>query len=144
MFGTILVATDGTERATRAVHRALALVRHTGDTLHVVTAYEPPSAARLEAMRAQVPEEVRWRLSADNEASETLQAAEAMAHEAGVKVETHAEQGPPVPVILSVARDVGASLIVVGSKGVERRLLNSVPTGVARDADCDVLIVHTA
>jgi len=144
VFGTVLVATDGTERATRAVRRALDLVRHSGDTLHVVTAYEPPSVARLEAMRAEVPEEIRWRLSADSEADETLRTAEAMARQAGVEIETHAEQGPPARVILSVAGAIGASLIVVGSKGVERRILNSVPNGVAHEADCDVLIVHTA
>jgi len=144
VFGTILVATDGSERATRAVQRALELVRHSGDTLHVVTAYEPPSVAKLEAMRAEIPEEVRWRLSADSEAGETLRAASNMARQAGVKIETHAEQGPPTRVILSVAQDIGASLIIVGSKGVERRILNSVPNGVAQHAECDVLIVHTA
>ena len=144
MFGTILVATDGSDRATRAVLRALELGGATGDVVHVVTAYEPPSTTKLEAMRAEIPEEVRWRLSADNEAEETLREVGDMARHAGVAVQTHALQGPPTRVILKVAQDIDASLIVVGSKGIERRVLSSVPNGVAQHAECDVLIVHTA
>jgi nucleotide-binding universal stress UspA family protein len=64
----------------------------------------------------------------------------------GLKVETHAAQGNPDDVILNAAVEVGADLIVVGSKGMRgaRRYLGSVPNSVAHGAHCAVLVVKTA
>jgi nucleotide-binding universal stress UspA family protein len=143
MFLTILVGTDGSETANRAVARAAELASQTGDVLHIVTAYQPPSVQKLEAQRASIPEEFRWRLSADSDAVATLHAAAAQALQAGVRAETRADQGDPAKVILNAAQDLGAQLIVVGCKGIERRILGSVPQTVAQDATCDVLLVHT-
>jgi nucleotide-binding universal stress UspA family protein len=66
-------------------------------------------------------------------------------HGAGLKVEAHAAQGNADDVILSTAADVGADLIVVGSKGMKgaRRYLGSVPNSVAHGAHCAVLVVKT-
>ena len=54
-------------------------------------------------------------------------------HGEGLKAEAHAAQGNPDDVILATAVDVGADLIVVGSKGMRgaRRYLGSVPNSVA-------------
>lgn len=38
---------------------------------------------------------------------------------------------------------VRADLIVVGSKGMQRRIIGSVPNSVAHGADCAVLIAKT-
>ena len=46
-------------------------------------------------------------------------------------------------VILATAVEVGADLIVVGSKGMQRRYLGSVPNSVAHGAHCAVLVVKT-
>jgi nucleotide-binding universal stress UspA family protein len=45
-----------------------------------------------------------------------------------------------------VAEKLGASTIVVGSKGMSggRRLLGSVPNKVSHEASCNVLIVATS
>jgi nucleotide-binding universal stress UspA family protein len=63
----------------------------------------------------------------------------------GLKVEAHAAQGNADDVILHTAADVGADLIVVGSKGMRgaRRYLGSVPNSVAHAAHCAVLVVKT-
>ncbi len=63
----------------------------------------------------------------------------------GLKVEAHAAQGNADDVILSIAVEVGADLIVVGSKGMRgaRRYLGSVPNSVAHGAHCAVLVVKT-
>ncbi len=47
--------------------------------------------------------------------------------------------------ILATAVDVGADLIVVGSKGMRgaRRYLGSVPNSVAHGAHCAVLVIKT-
>jgi nucleotide-binding universal stress UspA family protein len=57
----------------------------------------------------------------------------------------HVLIGKPAKEILGVARDVGADLIIVGSRGVtglERALLGSVSEKVAREAHCTVEITR--
>ncbi len=54
-----------------------------------------------------------------------------------------ARPGDPAKVILAAARELGAGLIVIGSKGVERRILGSVPNAITHDAECDVMVVRT-
>jgi len=64
----------------------------------------------------------------------------------GVKVSPWVEpSGDPADVIVGVARELSADLIVVGNKGMSgaRRLLGSVPNTVAHTAPCDVLIAKT-
>ena len=53
--------------------------------------------------------------------------------------------GSPAAVIVRRADELGADLIVVGSKGMQgtRRILGSVPNGVAHNASCHVLIAKT-
>jgi nucleotide-binding universal stress UspA family protein len=54
--------------------------------------------------------------------------------------------GNPAEVLLSVAAEVKADLIVVGNRGMQgtqRFLLGSVPNRVAHHASCSVLIVQT-
>lgn len=57
----------------------------------------------------------------------------------------HVRIGKPAEEILAVARDVGADLIVVGTKGstgVERLLLGSVAAKIVREAGCTVEVVR--
>ena len=60
-------------------------------------------------------------------------------------VEIHTGSGNPADVIVRVADEVGADLIVVGSKGMQgtRRILGSVPNSVAHKAGCHVLVAKT-
>ncbi len=63
----------------------------------------------------------------------------------GLETEIHTGVGDPADVIISTADEVGADLIVVGSKGLRgtRRILGSVPNTVAHKAGCHVLIART-
>jgi nucleotide-binding universal stress UspA family protein len=57
----------------------------------------------------------------------------------------HARIGKPAAEILGVAKDVGADLIIVGSKGltgIERAVIGSVSEKVAREAGCSVEIAR--
>jgi nucleotide-binding universal stress UspA family protein len=64
---------------------------------------------------------------------------------AGVRTHDHVLPGRAADVILQVAQEVDADLIVVGSKGMRgaRRVLGSVPNDVSHHADRNVLIVQT-
>jgi nucleotide-binding universal stress UspA family protein len=56
------------------------------------------------------------------------------------------DEGPPGDVLLGIAEDHGADLVVVGSKGMtgaSRFVLGSVANTVSHHAPCDVLVVHT-
>jgi nucleotide-binding universal stress UspA family protein len=60
--------------------------------------------------------------------------------------QTFVRVGAPAKVVLQVARDWSAQLIVVGSHsraGVERALLGSVADEISRHASCPVLIVRS-
>lgn len=147
MFSSIVVGTDGSDTAHRAVAHAVDLAGSLGARLEIVCAFEPVSRARLREERVSVPEEMQWMVNAREEVEATLRDACEQAEGAGVAVETHARQGDPADAILDVAEERGSDLIVVGNKGMtgaKRFLLGSVPNKVSHHAPCSVLIIRTA
>jgi nucleotide-binding universal stress UspA family protein len=52
-------------------------------------------------------------------------------------------EGDPAEVVVRLAADVGADLLVIGNKGMQRRVLGSVPNTVTHKAGCSVLVVKT-
>jgi nucleotide-binding universal stress UspA family protein len=139
---TIVVGINGSETGDRAVARAAQLASDAGAALHIVMAYKPPSVQKLEALRASLPEEFRWSVGADSEAQYTVRCAAERASRMGVKVETHLATGNPEKVIIKTAQDLGADLVVLGSKKVERKIRRSVPMSVSQATDRDVVIVR--
>lgn len=62
-----------------------------------------------------------------------------------VPVVAHEERGNPADVIVSLASDLNASVVVVGThgrKGVQRMLMGSVAEAVVRSAGCPVLVAR--
>lgn len=142
MFSTIVVGTDGTETADRAVSRAAELAALTGASVHVVSAYQPAS---VRVGDGSVTEAAEWSVGGDFRADAVLQRTLAQVRELGVSVDEHAPKGDPADGIIEIATQENADLIVLGSKGMHgaRRLLGSVPNKVSHEAPCDVLIVRT-
>jgi nucleotide-binding universal stress UspA family protein len=143
VFTTILVGTDGSASAETAVARAAELSKLCGARLHPVSAYHPVSVHKLQAERAALPEELGWALHDRQEVDVILHRASKIAEEIGCEVEVHARSEEPVDAILEVAKQESIDLIVVGNRGMQRRLLGSVPNSVAHRADCAVLILDT-
>ena len=146
MFKSIVVGTDGSDTAAQAVRQAVDLARSVGAKIELVSAYEPVPAQRLAEERRQAPEDLQWAISPREDVDATLEAAAAVASEAGVTAEIYARQGDPADAILDVAEEQGADLIVVGNKGMtgaKRFLLGSVPNKVSHHAPCSVLIIRT-
>lgn len=136
MFERILVGTDGSESATRAVAKAVELARRDGAELIVVHAHPDPNVGYALA----------------NDVSPTLERVKAIMNEietklaADINVRTVVRQGDAASVLLDVAEEEKAGLIVVGNKGMtgtRRFLVGSVPNRVSHHAECDVLVVHT-
>jgi nucleotide-binding universal stress UspA family protein len=146
MFGSIVVGTDGSETATEAVRQATALAKATGDSVDLVSAYEPVANQRLREEKREVPEDLQWAVNEREDVDATLNAAADTIRDAGVEVNTFARQGDPADAILDVAEERNSGLIIVGNKGMtgaKRFLLGSVPNKVSHHAPCSVLIIRT-
>jgi nucleotide-binding universal stress UspA family protein len=146
MFRTIVVGTDGSDTAGKAVAQAAELAAAVSATLLIVSAFEPVSGARLREEAQEAPDDVRWMVNPREDVDATLEAAAEVAAEQGAQSRTFARQGDPADAILDVAEEQGADLIVVGNKGMtgaKRFLLGSVPNKVSHHAPCSVLIVRT-
>jgi nucleotide-binding universal stress UspA family protein len=149
VFGTIVVGTDGSSTAEKAVDVAGDLARLCGAELHVVTAYRPVRSAVLAgvgAMGGAVPAPA---LFGDDErvaAEEVVRRAWQRLAQTGVSAKPSARLGEPADALLAIAEELDADLLVVGNRGmtgVRRYLLGSVADRVAHHASCSVHIVHT-
>lgn len=144
MADQIVVGTDGSESAQLAVSEAVRLAKSLGGQVHLVSAYEPLRGAKISG----APEGAAkvWAPLPDSAVEGILSQAAAAIRLQDVPVETHAIEGEPADALLGVAGEVGANMIVVGSRGMhsaKRFVLGSVPNTVSHKARCNVLIVST-
>jgi nucleotide-binding universal stress UspA family protein len=141
----ILLATDGSEHAELALWTAIDLANSTNSELHVVTvgreyhpAYEIPEHGKLleEALQA-LRQEAQSILDEQVRKIEETGGTVAKAH---LKLE-----GRPDQEIVRLSEEIGAGLIVMGSRGLgglRRLLMGSVSDSVVRHAHCPVLVVR--
>jgi nucleotide-binding universal stress UspA family protein len=136
--GSIVVGTDGSERAERAVDRAGELAKSLDVKVHVVSAYGKGSDA---GPGTSGREETEKRTRAGHYVSRAQQRLARF----GVESETHVWPGEPADAVARIADEQLAQMIVVGNRGMTgaRRVLGSVPNRVSHHAPCDVLIVTT-
>lgn len=145
-YRNVIVGTDGSETAQEAVRHAASLAKAFNARLTIVTAYAPAPASTADV--AEVPEDLKWRITSSAAADERAESAHQIAKEIGVKeVRRRTSSSDPATAIIEAAEDTGGDLIVVGSKGMSspsRFVLGSVPNKVSHHTPCDVMIVHTA
>jgi nucleotide-binding universal stress UspA family protein len=161
-YSRIMVGTDGSPTATKAVRATMELSTRLGIEPLIVTAYEPPTEQELEQLRSdpndpvaqwsapkvsrEVPEEFRWRIADAVQAKDILDRAGQLAEERGVPAEVRAVEGNPAEVLLSIAENEDVELIAVGSVGMtgpKRFTLGNVPHRVSHHSPTDVLILNT-
>jgi len=132
MYTTIVVGAHKSQTAQRAVAEAIELARTLGAHVHLVSAY-PKDSGPIDG------KDTPGRADAERSMDALILSNGAL------QFTTHALPGDPAKAILSVARDVGADLIVVGNKGMKGkgRFLGSVPNDIAHHAPCAVLIVSS-
>ena len=122
-YETVLVGTDGSLTAGRAVARAVELAAGTGARLLVAYVGDPGTGRTV------------------------LDGVARLHAEAGVRLETRLLEGDPADALLGLAEAEPADVLVVGNKGMtgaQRFLLGSVPNKISHQAKCDVLIVDTS
>jgi nucleotide-binding universal stress UspA family protein len=140
---TILLATDGSEEAKLASTTAADLAEKTNSELHVVTVGPDFPLYELPEHPADFEDVLRENR---REAKEMLeQQAKRIEQSGGAVKETHLREGRAEEEIVEVAEEIGAGLIVMGSRGhgrLRRALLGSVSDAVVRHAHCPVTIVR--
>lgn len=146
MYERIVVGTDGSPEALDAVHRAGELAAVGGvPTIHLVSAARPFSDADLARIAAELPAEFRDVVGTHLPAHDRFDAAADVLAPMEVGFVPHDVAGDAATVILDLADEVDADLIVVGSRrlgAVGRLVRGSVSTRIAQHAACDVLVVE--
>jgi nucleotide-binding universal stress UspA family protein len=142
---TILVATDFGEPGERALTYAVDLARWLGAKVVLLHAFELPVVGFPDgAMLASA--EIASRIT--NAAQKALDEAVANVRRDGkIEITTLLEQGDPREVVLAMAKETEANLIVMGThgrKGIARALIGSVTESVVRVSPIPVLTVHAA
>jgi nucleotide-binding universal stress UspA family protein len=143
MFKTIAVATDGSETADRAVDMAFDLAERYRARLLVLSAYAPVNPARLEREKQDAPDEIQWEISPTEDVDATLEDVKERAGARGLNVTVFARQGEPATAICDLAAEHNADLLVIGNKGMQRRLFGSVPKRICQHAPCSVVLAKT-
>ena len=138
LFGTILVATDGSEKNRAAVEEAVRIGRTGGSVVHAVYVAD---TASLDSASADIVVSDTWELL-QREGEQALDRVRGMA--GGVHLETVILEGKPAAEIVKYAGEKRIDLIVIGTqgkRGIERILLGSVAESIIRAAPCKILVV---
>ncbi len=138
-YSTLLMAVDLSDESAQVAERAKALAAANGAILHIIHVIEPLSFAYggdipmdFSGIQEEIHEQAKQQLSrfaADCDVPEDRQ---------------HIVLGRPEVEIHSLAEELGADLIVVGSHGRYglALLMGSTANGVLHGATCDVLAVR--
>src|SRR5918994_1784488 len=140
----ILLATDGSEEAELAALSAVELDQRTNSELHVVHVGVVPTL--LVSYPGTLGYEGKLYEQIEEDSSELLRKESWRVKAAGGTVAgAHLRMGKVDLEIVTLAEELGANLIVMGSRGlggVRRALMGSVSDSVVRHAHCPVLVVR--
>jgi len=143
-INTIVVGYDGSECSERAIDAALTVLNK-GGTVHIVSAYDAPSARKVNDAYASVPAEFTSAIDLMSDPRGKLESAAKAVADEGHAVVDHFIDDEPASAILEIADQVGANMIVVGSRGLGRAsrvIRGSVSTKIAHHAHIDFMVIH--
>ena len=138
MFDTILHANDGSDHAFSALKLAVAIAKQNNSTLHMVCVEEVPA-------QPEFIEEIReTTLVSGRRFHSVIQRAQTIAAQSQLEIKTHVLVGHPVRVIVELAREIPADLLVIGAvghSGLYTKLIGSRADRIIHLAACPVLVV---
>jgi nucleotide-binding universal stress UspA family protein len=151
----ILLASDGSETGTHAMEVAVEFCEQTGSELHLVYVGEDAYSATLVYPEAADPEWVeregpvltgQLQQQFEQMSRRVLDTQAEKVREAGGTItQAHLRMGEAATEIVDLAEELGAGLVVLGSRGlggIRRALMGSVSDSVVRHAHCPVLVVR--
>lgn len=137
-FETLLVPVDFSPHSAAAVDLAAELAAALGARVHLLHAWQLPIAANA----LEGAEQTERLIDVIREGSSRELDAELGRIPQGVAGETHLVQDSPVEAIARTVREIGAGLVVMGTRGLtglEHVLLGSVAERAIRTAPCPVV-----
>ena len=137
MLSTVAVGTDGSATASKAVEAAAEIAQRFDARLVLLSAFTgkaPPSGGS---------EELQWAFNNDARVRELLNRTEQELRERKIDCTTMLDEGDPADVLVRLAGECEADLLVIGNRGMQRLVLGSVPNTVTHKANCSVYVVKT-
>ena len=140
MYAKIVAALDGSTRAPAVLAKAVALAKGYGAELHLVRAMTVPLDLPV----------VTWALRGEDLGTflinHGIDELRQVAHHTpeGSVTEIHCRLGKPWEVVCTVAKELGADLILTGSHGFDAvdHLLGTNAAKIVNHAPCSVLVVR--
>ena len=140
MLATVAVGTDGSATASKAVEAAVEIAQRFDAKLVLLSAFQgDPPARRPEPHRRRSD----WAFDNDARVREMLSRTEQELRERKIECRTLLDEGDPAEVLIRLAEECDADLLVIGNRGMHRRVLGSVPNTVTHRAPCSVYVVKT-
>ena len=142
-INNVLVATDFSSHSEAAIRAATNLAKTFGATIHLVHAFDTPIPI-FTPYEVVIPDGFLEQARAS--ATRSLHASRDKIQAESVPVKTHLTEGPAAPAIARAAEELGADLIVMGTRGntgLKHVVLGSVTERTIRLAPCSVLSVKT-
>lgn len=139
---TIVIGIDGSEGSKRAAERGVAIARHWGAKLKLVTVVRTPEGWWGIGGAPPSPESLSTALVEGQQ--QILREFESDLDLEGIDYETVEELGDPVSRLLAVAETSEADMVVIGRRGAglaERVILGSTADRLTHLAPCPVLVV---
>ena len=134
----VAVGTDGSATATQAVEAATEMARRYEAELVLLGVFQedgrPPGDG---------DPELQWGSSPAARLRAILDRTEQEVRRSGVECRTLTREGDPGEVLVELAEACEADVLVIGNKGMHRRVLGSVPNTVTHRAPCSVFVVKT-
>jgi nucleotide-binding universal stress UspA family protein len=140
MLTTVAVGTDGSATASKAVEAAADVAERFGAKLVLLSAFEGTDRPTDTGSGA---DERQWAYNNDARVRELLSRTEQELRERKIECTSMHDEGDPADVLVRLAEDCGADLLVIGNVGMHRRVLGSVPNTVTHKAPCSVYVVKT-
>jgi nucleotide-binding universal stress UspA family protein len=141
MLSTVAVGTDGSATASKAVEAAAEIARRFDAKLVLLSASHKSTEPVAQGGRESV--ELQWASNPDARVREMLHRTELDLKDRKIECTTMIDEGDPADVLTRLAEECGADLLVIGNRGMHRRVLGSVPNSVTHKAPCSVYVVKT-
>ena len=138
MLSTVAVGTDGSATASEAVEAAIEIAQRFDAKLVLLSAFQDAS----DASNPRDPE-LQWAVNKNARVREILSRTEQDLRDRKVECTSMIDEGDPAEVLTRLAAECEADLLVIGNKGMHRRVLGSVPNSVTHKAPCSVYVVKT-
>jgi nucleotide-binding universal stress UspA family protein len=138
MLSRVAVGTDGSATAAAAVKAATEVARRFDAELVLLGVFRDGDTTR-----GDEDPELQWAWSPSARLREILERTEKEVRGAGVECRTLTGEGEPGEVLVELAETCEADVLVIGNKGMHRRVLGSVPNTVTHRAPCSVFVVKT-